>query len=362
MAFMKKTADLSKLRAGVTKNILSNGRGSIGYNDPSVWVDTGNYTLNYSISGDFNKGIPLGKVTCLAGESGSAKSYIASANIVRNAQKQGIFVMLIDSEGALDETWLKKLGVDTSEDKLLKINVAMIDDVSKIISDFMKSYRDEYGNLEKDDRPQVLIVIDSLGMLLTPTEVDQFEKGEMKGDMGRKAKQLKTFVSNCVVMFDNHNIGMVATNHTYASQDMFDPDDKVSGGSGFVYASSILVAMKKRKLKEDEDGNKISEVTGIRSACKLIKSRFNNTMLYKTIEVKIDFDRGMDQYSGLFDLFETLGIVKKDGNKFFYNTLDGKEIKEFRKKFTKDILDTIVLEFPEKIKTLVHTKEEPLLS
>src|SRR5690606_848077 len=113
-------------------------------------------------------------------------------------------------------------------------------------------------------------VVDSLGMLLTPTEVDQFQKGEMKGDMGRKAKQLKALVSNCAVMFDAYNVGMVATNHTYASQDMFDPDDKISGGSGFVYASSIIVAMKKRKLKEDDDGNKTSKVTGIRSACKLM--------------------------------------------------------------------------------------------
>ena len=111
-------------------------------------------------------------------------------------------------------------------------------------------------------------------MMLTPTDVDQFNKGDMKGDMGRKPKALAALVRNCVNMFGDYNVGMVATNHTYASQDMFDPDDKISGGQGFIYASSIVVAMKKLKLKEDEAGNKISEVRGIRAACKVMKTRY----------------------------------------------------------------------------------------
>lgn len=352
MANLRKPLDLSKFRKTITKNI--DGLMSVGFHDPSVWVDTGNYALNYLISGDFFKGVPLGKVTTFAGESGSAKSYLASANIVRNAQQQGIFVVLIDSEGALDQNWLEKLGVDTSEEKLLKLNVAMLDDVAKFISDFMKGYKEEYKNADADERPQILFVVDSLGMLLTPTEVDQFQKGEMKGDMGRKAKQLKALVSNCAVMFDAYNVGMVATNHTYASQDMFDPDDKISGGSGFVYASSIIVAMKKRKLKEDDDGNKTSQVTGIRSACKLMKSRFNPAGLYQTIEVKINFERGMDQYSGLFDLFESQGILVKDGNRYRYNSPDGSEIKEFRKNFTEEHFQKIMNEHKQVYKVAVE--------
>ena len=227
---MAKPFDLSKFRKSITKSIDGLG---IGFNDPTDWVSTGNYTLNYLISGDFERGIPLGKVTVFAGESGAGKSYICSGNIIKHAQDQGIYPILIDTENALDEDWLKALGVDTSEDKLLKLNVAMIDDVAKTISEFMK----EYKGLPEEERPKVLFVIDSLGMMLTPTDVNQFEAGDMKGDMGRKPKALTALVRNCVNMFGSHNVGLVATNHTYASQDMFDPDDKISGGQGFIYAS-----------------------------------------------------------------------------------------------------------------------------
>ena len=250
---MGKPFDVSKFRKEITKSI--DGL-SIGFNDPTDWISTGNYALNYLISGDFNRGIPLGKVTVFAGESGAGKSYICSGNIIKNAQAQGIFVVLIDSENALDEDWLKALGVDTSDSKLLKLSMAMIDDVAKTISTFMSDYK----ALPDGERPKVMFVIDSLGMLLTPTDVNQFDAGEMKGDLGRKPKALTALVRNCVNMFGAYNVGLVATNHTYASQDMFDPDDKISGGQGFIYASSIVVAMKKLKLKEDEDGNKVSEI------------------------------------------------------------------------------------------------------
>jgi hypothetical protein len=154
---------------------------------------------------------------------------------------------LVDTENALDETWLHALGVDTGADKLLKLNMSMIDDVAKAISTFMIDYK----ALPDGERMKVLWVIDSLGMLLTPTDVNQFEAGDMKGDMGRKPKALTSLVRNSVNMFGGYNVGMVCTNHTYASQDMFDPDDKISGGQGFIYASSIVVAMKKMKLKEE---------------------------------------------------------------------------------------------------------------
>ena len=279
---MPRAFDVSKFRKSITKSVPGV---SAGFRDPDTWVSTGNYCLNRLISGDFHKGVPLGKVTVLAGESGAGKSFIAAGNIVRHAQQQGIFVVLIDSENALDEKWLHALDVSTDEDKLLKLNVAMIDEVAKIISEFMKDYKAEYADADEQDRPKVLFVLDSLGMMLTPTDVDQFNKGDMKGDMGRKPKALAALVRNCVNMFGDYNVGMVATNHTYASQDMFDPDDKISGGQGFIYASSIVVAMKKLKLKEDEAGNKISEVRGIRAACKVMKTRYAKP--FEGVQVKI---------------------------------------------------------------------------
>ena len=337
-----KTVDLSKFRKDLTKGLDGI---SVGFNDPKYWVSTGSYALNYALSSDFNKGIPLGKVTMLAGQSGSGKSYLASGNIVANAQKEGYFVVLIDSENALDSDWLTALDVDISEDKLLKINAAMIDDVAKIISDFMKSFKGTYSSTPREERPKVLFVIDSLGMLLTPTDVNQFEAGEMKGDMGRKPKALNALVRNCVNMFGEWDIGLVATNHSYASQDMFDPDDKITGGQGFVYASSVVCAMRKLKLKEDEDGNKVTDVRGIRSQIKVMKTRYNKP--FETVELKIPWDSGLDPYSGLLDLFEAKGLFVKDGNKLKYTALDGTEHKYFRKQIDHDLLDLVMSEFHE---------------
>jgi len=331
-----KAFDVSKFRKNLTKSITGM---SAGFHDPTDWVSTGNYALNYLVSGDFHRGVPLGKVTVFAGESGSGKSYFCAGNIVKAAQQQGIFVVLVDSENALDETWLHALDVDTSEEKLLKLNMSMIDDVAKTVSTFMGDYRD----MPEEERPKVLFVIDSLGMLLTPTDVDQFGKGDLKGDMGRKPKALTALVRNCVNMFGSHNVGLVATNHTYASQDMFDPDDKISGGQGFIYASSIVVAMKKLKLKEDEDGKKVTDVRGIRAACKVMKTRYAKP--FESVQVKIPYETGMDPYSGLVDLFEKKGLLTQQGNRLKYVDSAGKEHLDYRKDWTGEKLNIIMSDF-----------------
>jgi recombination protein RecA len=344
-----KAFDPTKFRNSLTKSISGM---SAGFNDPTDWISTGNYALNYLISGDFNKGVPMGKVTVFAGESGAGKSYICAGNIVKAAQDQGIFVVLIDSENALDESWLHALNVDTAEDKLLKLNMSMIDDVAKTISTFMTDYK----AMNEEERPKVLFVIDSLGMLLTPTDVDQFNKGDMKGDMGRKPKALTSLVRNTVNMIGSHNVGLVCTNHTYASQDMFDPDDKISGGQGFIYASSIVVAMKKLKLKEDEDGNKISQVMGIRAGCKVMKTRYAKP--FEGVQVKIPYETGMNPYSGLLELFEAKGIINKQGNRLAYTTLDGEEILDYRKKWIGENLDKVMSDYLVKESTVVNTSDD----
>jgi len=338
---MQKPFDLTKFRTGITKSISGI---SAGFHDPQDWISTGNYTLNYLISSDFNKGIPLGKVSVFAGESGSGKSFICSGNLVKSAQEMGCQVVLFDSENALDEEWLQALDVDTSPEKLLKISVSMIDDVAKAISEFMKDYKANYSDLPYEEMPKLVFVVDSLGMLLTPTDVDQFQKGDMKGDMGRKPKALTALVRNTVNQIAPFPIALIATNHTYASQDMFDPDDKISGGQGFIYASSIVVAMKKLKLKEDEDGNKTSTVQGIRAACKVMKSRYAKP--FEGVQIKIPYETGMDPYSGLLEMLESKGIVEKVGNKLSYTSpVTGEEIKEFRKGWTGDKLQVIIDEW-----------------
>lgn len=346
---MTKALDFSKIKKTFSKTLVN---GSFGFHDPTTWVSSGNYALNYIISGDFNKAFPLGKVAIVAGDSGAGKSYIVSGNAIKDAQSKNIFVILIDSENALDESWLNSLGVDTSEEKLMKVNIAMIDDVAGFISAIVTDYKSTYDGIPLDERQKILIVIDSLGMLMTPTDVAHFEKGEMKGDMGRKPRALKALVTNCTNLLGSLDIGLLVTNHTYESQDMFDPTPKITGGSGFVYASSMLVLMQKLKLKEDEDGNKVSEVRGIRAKCTCLKSRYNKP--FETTTINIPYDTGMNIYSGLIDLFENKGLLVKEGNKLSYTDLSGNTEKWFRKQLIQDtsILDIIMREFPEKMEQL----------
>jgi hypothetical protein len=190
-------------------------------------------------------------------------------------------------------------------------------------------------------------------MMLTPTDVNQFEAGEMKGDMGRKPKALTALVRNCVNMFGTLNLGLVCTNHTYASQDMFDPDDKISGGQGFIYASSIVVAMRKLKLKTDADGNKTTTVNGIRAACKIMKTRYAKP--FESVQVEIPYETGMSPYSGMVDMLEAKSLLSKEGNSLVYKFTDGKIIKQFRKAWERNedgCLDKVMKELSSNVNLL----------
>ena len=130
----------------------------------------------------------------------------------------------------------------------------------------------------------------------------------------------------------------------------------VSHNSGFIYASSIVVAMQKRKLKEDEDGKKVTDVRGIRAACKIMKTRYNKP--FESLEIKIPWETGMDPYSGLVDLFEKKGVLIKDGNKMKYIDVLGKEHKYFRSAIPNSLLDTIMEEWDESLLDTALTIEE----
>jgi hypothetical protein len=138
---------------------------------------------------------------------------------------------------------------------------------------------------------------------------------------------------------------------------MFDPDDKISGGQGFIYASSIVVAMKKMKLKEDEDGNKVSDVNGIRAGCKVMKTRYAKP--FEGVQVKIPYTTGMSPYSGLVDLIEKKNLLKREGNSLVFTTSEGEIIKKFRKAWEKNddgCLDKVMIDF-KNIKTEVSTAD-----
>jgi hypothetical protein len=141
---------------------------------------------------------------------------------------------------------------------------------------------------------------------------------------------------------------------------MFDPDDKISGGQGFIYASSIVVAMKKLKLKEDEDGNKISDVMGIRAACKVMKTRYAKP--FEGVQVKIPYETGMNPYSGLVDLAEKKNILKKDGNRLMFVSSTGEVTKLFRKAWEANeegCLDRLMADFANlRTEVSIDTSEE----
>jgi hypothetical protein len=137
---------------------------------------------------------------------------------------------------------------------------------------------------------------------------------------------------------------------------MFDPDDKISGGQGFIYASSIVVAMKKLKLKEDEAGNKVTDVRGIRSACKVMKTRFAKP--FEGVQVKIPYETGMNPYSGLLDLFEKKGLITQSGNRLKYITAEGQELLDYRKNWGEQNLEIVMREVSNPVVMNEHATPE----
>lgn len=273
----------------------------------------------------------------------SGKSLLA-ASVMKVAQREhDAFVLLLDTEGAGDEVWYENAGVNTTEDYFLRVPVFTVGGCTQVVSTFIKHW-----NEQGTDKP-ILIVIDSLGMLETESGQEKFMKGESPGDQGQLAKQLKKFVKNCVYLVEQKNIGFLMTNHTYDSQDMFNPDQKITGGAGIIYASSIVIATRKYKLKEkditdDKETITSTGVHGMKSTCMVYKSRFNKPF-EKTV-INVPWTTGIDPYSGLIEIFENDGHLVKVGNKLQYTDKLGTEHKYFRKSIPSELLDQIMLENP----------------
>jgi RecA/RadA recombinase len=350
--------DMSKFRKEQNKTLKIKD----GFFDPITWIDTGNFALNKMISNRFDGGVPIGSVSGFAGESGAGKSYVVSGNIVRNALLQDVAVVILDSENAVKKEWATKLGVPVDHLNLIRWSKNTINEVAKTVSDFMEDdYLPSMGNLPREEQSPVLFILDSLGNLETETGIEQFEKGDLKGDKGIFAKQAKMMFKNIMRKFDGYQVGMVFTNHTYKNQNMYsDHEDIISGGGGQVYISDILVSMNKAKLKLDVEGNKISNVRGIRSTMKCVKSRYAKP--FEEVEVLIPYDTGMDPYSGLFDMFKNNGTLLKEGNKWLYASKEtGKEYKMFEKEIKNDhvMMDMMMREYTDDGKVPVGVDETP---
>lgn len=285
---------------------------------PRYWYSTGNYVLNRIISGSYYNGIPQGRITDLAGPSGAGKSFI-SANLVRAAQEQGAYCLVIDSENALDDDFMTKIGVDVTENYKY-VSVTTIPEVTKIVSSFLKKYKDQVG--EDEDAPQVLILIDSLDMLMTETEVEHFEKGNTKGDQGQKNKQLKAMLRTFVQAIKQLNVAMVCTSQVYKNQDVMNGEGLWIVSDAVKYACSQIILVQKRKLKDDSKGAKAGDVAGVRIIAEGYKTRF--TKPFQKVEIEVPYYEGMDPYSGLMDVAKSVGAIVQHGS---WYTLKGSDEK-----------------------------------
>ena len=288
---------------------------------PAYWFTTGNYVLNKIMSGSFKRGIAQGRVAAFCGLSGVGKSFLTGC-VTKAAQQDGAFVLVIDSENALDDDYMGKIGVNLEPDSYSYTDPILIDQATKIISTFTKGYRSAY----KDDpnAPKVLIVIDSLDMLMTESEQKTYEKGETSGDQGQQAKQLKKFLKTITQDIKNLNISLIVTKQVYKAQGMFQPEPFIITESVKYCASQILL-LNKLKLRE-EDGGGEKEVTGIRMQVEVYKTRF--TKPFQKVTINVPYETGLDPWSGLFEVAEALGIITKPTKGYYQLPNDPKKYRQ----------------------------------
>jgi RecA/RadA recombinase len=319
----------------------------IGSDDspPRFWFSSGNYALNYIMSGDFKTCIPQGRLTAMAGPSSAGKSFI-QCSVAKTAQNEDdAYVVMIDSENSLDAEFTSKIGINVEEGYNYKSAIT-IDSVINLLSTFIASYRKAYG--PDPDAQKVLIVIDSLDMLITATELGHFAKGDNSGDQGQRAKQLKAMLRQLVHQIKDLNIAIVVTHQVYAAK-----QDQILKGEGVWvindavrYSLSQIALLTRLKLKEG------TEVTGIRMKCEGFKTRF--TKPFQNVVIEVPYDTGMDPCSGLCEVMESAGVLEAAGS---YKRIAGTDIKFYRRDI-KDYLEPLFEKFKSmNIKTIAIADE-----
>lgn len=319
---------------------------NIGISSPKKWYSTGNFALNRILSGSFFKGIPEGRITAFVGPAGSGKSFLSS-NLLRSAQEDGAHLIVLDTENAIDTEFLSKIGVDVSEDKLTYIQVGMIEDVNAICSEFFSNYEKEHGRFNYD-APRILFVLDSLAMLSTATEQDNYDgKGEIKGDQGQRAKRMKAMLRMILSRIAKLPITFIITDHVYP-QDIMLGDGPWAITNSTKFFPSIIGLVTRLKLKED------SEIIGVRMRVEAYKTRF--AKLGSKIELEVPYSTGMSPYSGFLDMLEEDGILSRAGA--WYSVEINGEILKFMKKQLNDELVKKILTHPKILQVEMLAEEE----
>ena len=298
------------------------------------FIDTGSFIFNGLISGSILGGVSSNRITAIAGESSTGKTYFSLA-IVKNfldTNPHG-YCLYFDTEAAVNKGLLESRGIDTT--RLVVVNVVTIEEFR---GKALKAV-DIYLKTKEEDRKPCMFVLDSLGMLSTEKEIRDALDDKQVRDM-TKSQLVKGAFRMLPLKLGQANIPLIVTNHTYDVIGSYVPTKEMGGGSGLKYAASTIIYLGKKKEKDK------TEVVGNIIKAKTVKSRLSKEN--QQVEIRLYYDeRGLDRYYGLLELGELGGLWKNTAGRYEINgkKIYGKEIlKNPTEYFTDDImnkLDTI---------------------
>ena len=307
--------------------------------DVGGYIDTGSYVFNALLSGSLFDGLPNNKITCLAGESATGKTYFSIGIVAQflAANPEGV-VLYFDTEQAVTSDMFTERGVDPK-----RVAVFPVETVEEFRHQCL-TIVDKVLATDESERKPMMIVLDSLGMLSTAKEMNDVAEGKNTRDMTR-AQVIKGTFRVLTLKLGKAKIPMLMTNHTYDVVGAYVPTKELGGGSGLKYAASTIVTLSKKKDKQDD------EVVGNLITCKLYKSRL--TKENKIVQVQLNFDSGLNRYYGLVDLALDCGIFKKnstkielpDGTKVFEKHINEEPQKYFTDEILKQIDEKVQEEF-----------------
>ena len=302
--------------------------------ETETFIDTGSYIFNGLVSGSIYGGVSTNKITAIAGETSTGKTYFSLA-IVKNfldTNPDG-YCLYFDTEAAITKGLLSSRGID--QNRLVVVNVVTIEEFR---SKALKAV-DIYLKTEEENRKPCMFVLDSLGMLSTEKEITDALNDKQVRDM-TKSQLVKGAFRMLTLKLGQANIPLIVTNHTYDVIGSYVPTKEMGGGSGLKYAASTIIYLSKKKEKDK------TEVVGNIIKAKTAKSRLSREN--KQVEIRLYYDeRGLDRYYGLLELGELGGMWKNVAGRYEMNgkKIYGKEIlKNPTEYFTDDImkeLDTI---------------------
>lgn len=277
----------------------------------SHYIDTGCYAFNALLSGSIFGGAPDNKIIALAGEEATGKTFFA-LSVVKNFLNSNpeAVVCYYDSEAAITAQMMRERGIDVS--RVILAEPATIQEFRHHVLKLIKAYE------SKKDRPPMLIVLDSLGMLSTTKEIEDSSEGKETRDMTR-AQVIRGTFRVITLKLARIKVPMILTNHTYDVVGSYVPQKTMGGGSGLKYAASIIIYLSKKK---ERDATVKSEVIG-----NIIKATLNKGRLSKenkTVELLLNYETGLNKYYGLLPIAEKYEIIKKVGNK--YELPDGTKV------------------------------------